>query len=74
MILQDIITLTDAAELMGIPYTTLKVAAQRYARTGGVKGLEARKPKGGRDWITTLAAVTKFREDEYRPHTRSENE
>lgn len=59
------ISLQEAHELSGIPYITLKIAAQRYQRTGGKSGLRATKKKGSANWWTTPAALKRFKEKEW---------
>lgn len=68
--LNELITLMQAAEETGIPYVSLKAAAQRWLRTDGASGLESAKPKYSRDYITTRAAVTAYKDNEYTPHPR----
>jgi hypothetical protein len=59
------ISLQEAHELSNIPYVTLKMAAQRYARTGGKSGLRAIKKKGSPNWWTTRRALDNFKQNEW---------
>lgn len=58
-------TLTEASEESGIPLITLKVACQRYVRTGGAKGLRATKKRGAKNWFVTRAALKQFKDHEW---------
>lgn len=71
--LEGLISLNAAARKSGIKYVTLKAAAQRYAESGGAKGLESVKPEGARDYVTTMQAVDNFKDNEHRPR-KQEND
>jgi hypothetical protein len=62
------ITLEEAHDISGIPYITLKVAAQRYQRTGGKSGLKATKKKGSKNWFTTKYDLDRFKNKQW--HSR----